>query len=115
MILRIASLVGILSVLLVTGCVTSKPADFMASQFQPAQVGALSVLPVIDHVVDRQSTFNLDALIMPLAEKELTRWGYGYTVLRDQHWVEGIERGDYMEDPNLYHVAEADFDAFIVS
>ncbi len=95
MIIRVASMVGILSLLLVTGCVTSKPADFMGSQFQPAQVVALSVLPVVDHVVDRQGSMDLEDTIMPIAEKELTRLGYVYTVLRDQHWVEGIARGDF--------------------
>ena len=81
------------------GCVTAKPADFMAPQFQPSQVNSLVVLPVLDHRVDRQGVMDLDARILPIVERELTRLGYGYVVVRDRHSIEGIARED-LESPS---------------
>lgn len=81
------------------GCVTAKPADFMAPQFQPSQVDKLVVLPVLDHRVDRQGVLDLDARILPIAERELTRLGYGYVVVRDRQSIEGIARED-LESPS---------------
>ncbi len=81
------------------GCVTAKPADFMALQFQPSQVDRLVVLPVLDHRVDRQGVMDLDARILPIAERELARLGYGYVVVRDRQSIEGIARED-LESPS---------------
>lgn len=86
-------LMGLL--LLATGCVTAKPADFVSPQFRAAQVEQLTVLPVLDHRVARENFFDLDGKILPIAERELTRLGYGYVVVRDRQVVEGIARGDF--------------------
>ena len=90
---NILLLMGLL--LLATGCVTAKPADFVAPQFRASQVEQLTVLPVLDHRVERQSSIDLDAQILPIAERELTRLGYQYRVVRDRHVIDGLERGDF--------------------
>jgi hypothetical protein len=101
---RLNTLLVVGLLLLTVGCVTSKPADFVAPEFRASQVEQLAVLPVLDHRIERQGSIDLDAQILPIAERELTRLGYAYTIVRDRHAIERIERGDF-EHPSPGEIA----------
>ena len=75
----------------ISNCAT-KPPDFVAPGFTSAQVDMLCVLPVLDHRVDQSKQLKLDEWVLPIAERNLEKKGYIYSIQRDPSLVEAISR-----------------------
>ena len=87
-------LTGFLFVALVSGCATTKPADFIATGFDCADVDSVQVLPVLDLRVDQSEQLDLDKLVFPIAENFLEDRGYPYTLEPDRSFLSDISRDD---------------------
>jgi len=99
--LSIAMLCVAFFLLFISGCATTaktKPADFMASNFNYKTQQVISVLPVLDHRIDQSKQLSLDDWILPMAEDFLKKRGYYYSIHRERSLVLNIS-SDALESP----------------
>lgn len=91
-------LISVVLAALISGCATTKPADYVMSGFDYATVENVAVLPVLDHRIDQSKQLDLDKLVLPIAERSLKGRGYPYSIERDRSLVSAISR-DELETP----------------
>ena len=73
------------------GCVSAvKPPTVMVASFHASAIDQLVVLPVVDHRIDTSSGLDLDGLVLPLAERQLTDKYYLHTIVRDRAMIQQI-------------------------
>jgi len=102
--LAASALIVILLVALMSGCATTKPADFVLAGFDSSTVNGVTVLPVSDHRIDQSKQLKLDDWVLPIAEKSLKKRGYVYTIERDRSLLSDISR-DALEAPTQDFIA----------
>jgi hypothetical protein len=79
---------------LMSGCATTKPADFVLAGFDSNSINSIAVLPVLDHRIDQSQRLDLDAWVLPRAEGFLKKKGYSYTIERNRSLIANISRDD---------------------
>jgi hypothetical protein len=87
-----------------SGCATTKPADFVMDGFDSAAVDSLAVLPVLDHRIDKKKQLKLDDWVMPIAKRSLKKLGYAYSLEKDRSVLLGISQDD-LEAPTNDFIA----------
>jgi hypothetical protein len=102
--LREIALICFLFVALMSGCATTKPADFVMTGFDCTTVDSVAVLPVLDHRIDQSKQLKLDDWILPVAEKSLKKLGYVCSIELDRSLLSNISQ-DALEAPTGNFIA----------
>ncbi len=97
-------LTGVVLLGLLSGCATTRTADFVASGFDVKSVENVAVLPVLDHRIDQAKSLNLDAWVLPTVARSLKQRGYSYVVYRDRSLIAKISR-EALESPTREFIA----------
>lgn len=87
-------LICFLFIALISGCATTKPADFIMTGFDCTTVDSVSVLPVLDQRIDKSKQLNLDDWVLPIAERSLKKLGYSYNIERNRSLLSNISQDD---------------------
>jgi hypothetical protein len=88
------TLICILFIALISGCATTKPADFIMTGFDCTTVDSVAVLPVLDQRIDKSKQLDLDDWVLPIAERSLKKLGYSYNIERDRSLLSNISQDD---------------------
>lgn len=101
----IVSLVGIFIAMSMTGCgMPERPADFLLVGFDSITVENVTLLPVLDHRIDKSKELKLDKWVKPIAEQSLKELKYSYRFETDRSLVSNISP-DALEDPTPEFIA----------
>ncbi len=96
--LFVVSLICLFLFAVMSGCATTKPADFILAGFDGKTVESVTVLPVLDHRIDQTKQLKLDKWVLPHAERSLKKRGYKYNVEQDRSLLLNISH-DTLEVP----------------
>jgi hypothetical protein len=77
----------VLSLLILAGCTTTKPAIKLDPSFSEMQIESVALLPIIDRRVDKSYEIDLENKVRQAAKENLEK--KGYTVIMPSTFVEG--------------------------
>ncbi|EGV16231.1 hypothetical protein ThimaDRAFT_4458 [Thiocapsa marina 5811] len=83
---------------LVSGCATTRPADYSSAGFNPAAVDSVALLPILDHRLNQSKDLKLDKNITRLIEHDLKKKGYSYATERNRSLLSKVSR-ESLENP----------------
>jgi hypothetical protein len=84
-------IVGVL--IQITGCATPyNKAAFMSTDFHPAQIDTLTVMPVLDLRINKEKEFDLDKIVHKVVETELKKRHYKYAIVKNRALIANIDQ-----------------------